>query len=301
MSQTALAYLYEQGLGVAQSFDTSFALLQSAVAQDYGYADAALALHYLFGEGTAVDANKAFGLASTAVQKGAVYANGIVGYMLAEGLGVDRDLSAALTQFQSGAEGGDQYSVGRIPITEAEIACEDAAGSPYEPGGIGHGLDFEAIDADAAIAACQAALEGNPGSIGDGVWLARALVKAGRIDEALPLLAPGVNGGNVLALATYGDLLVAGNGVDPDPSRAIALYDEAAAKGFAPAAFELGRIYGSGEIVPRDATRAAHYFQAAYDAGMEAAQSELAELSGGPDNAANPDLDVGFGEAGAAY
>jgi TPR repeat protein len=278
MSQTALAYLFEQGLGVPQDFDKSFALLTLAANQNYGFGQAALALHYLFGQGTAVDAGKAYELTLAAVSKGVVYANGIMGYLHAEGLGTDRNLSSALFYFRDGAAGGDQYSASRVPVTEAELACQDAAGSPYEPGGYGHAPEFEAIDADAAIAACQAALAANPGSVGDGVWLARAYLKAGQTADALPYLEAGTAAGNALALTLTGDLLLRGVGVDADPTRALELYDQAAAKNFAPAQFALGQIYAAGEFVPRDTELAAGYFNSAYEWGLEAAAEELAKL-----------------------
>jgi TPR repeat protein len=256
MSQTSLAYFYEQGLGVAQDYDKSFALLTEAAGQGYGFAQAALSIHYLFGQGTAPDAAKAYELAWAAQREGVVYAEGILGYMFAEGLGTNRDLSSALFHYQAGADGGDQYSADRIPVVEAELACLDAAGSQYEPGAIGRGLDFEAIDADLAIAACENALQLNPGSIGDKVWLARAYAGAERYQDAVPLLEEGVAAGNVLADVVYGDLLMEGLGVDADPARAIAHYETAAAKSFGLAQYALGIAYAEGLGVEPDATRA---------------------------------------------
>ena len=188
-SEAALAYLYEQGLGVEQDYGKSFALLTDSAAQGYGFGQAALAIHYLFGQGVASDPGKALSLALQAVDKHVNYANGIVGYMYAEGLGTARDLGAAQMYYQAGSDGGDQYSADRLKITELEITCEDAAGSQYEPGGVGHGVDFEAIDADAAIAACSAAVEANPESVGDQAWLARAYMKdSARISANRPAL-----------------------------------------------------------------------------------------------------------------
>jgi TPR repeat protein len=301
MSMTALAYLYEQGLGVTQDYDKSFALLADAAKQNYGFAQAALALHYLFGEGTPIDAQKAFDLAWAAQSKGVKYAEGILGYMYSEGAGTGRDLSAALFHFQAGADGGDQYSVDRASVTQTEIACQDAAGSPYEPGGVGHGLDFDAIDADAAIAACEAALQVNATSVGDSVWLARAYVKAGDFTSALPLLDQGLAAGNVLAQATYADLLLHGDGLTADAPRALELYESASSKGFAPAALTLGKIYAEGDVVPADPQQALGLLQVALDSGVDGAAEEIAKL-GTPPNAPNAaDLEIGFGQEGPAY
>ena len=299
-SETALAYLYEQGLGVEQSYEKSFALLTDAASQNDGFGQAALALHYLFGEGVEVDAGKAQDLAFAAQRKQVAYANGILGFIYAEGRGTDRDLSSALNYFQLGSDAGDQYSAKRLEVTTLEIACEDAAGSPYEPGGVGHGVEFSAIDADTAIAACQAAVDANPESVGDQVWLARAFLKAKNLEAALPLLKSGADKGNVLAQATYGDLLLNGVGVDADTDAAIKLYEIAAAKSYAPAQYALGTVYAEGAGVKADPAQAAVWFKRALDNGLELARDQLASLEGRDGSTAPFDM-TGFGREGPAY
>ena len=299
-SETALAYFYEQGIAVAQSYPRSFELLTDAANQNYGFAQAALSLHYLFGQGTEVDATRALNLAMAAQQKHVGYAEGIVGYMYAEGLGTGRDLATALTYFQNGAAAGDQFSQRRIDITNLEIACQDQAGSPYEPGGIGHGVEFSALDPDAAIAACQAAIEANPDSVGDKVWLARALLKAKRLDEAIPMLKAGADKANVLAQVTYADLLLNGVGVDADPAEAIRLYQAAADQYYAPAQYALGTVYQEGAGVDADVAQAAYWYKRALDSGLDIAQAKLDELEGTTEAKASFDM-TGFGREGPAY
>ncbi|MEO6012855.1 MAG: tetratricopeptide repeat protein [Devosia sp.] len=299
MSETALAYLYEQALGVERDYDKSFALLTDASGQGYGYAYAALSLHYLYGEGTAVDPNKAYDLAWLAQQKSVNYAEGILGYMFSEGLGTPRDLSNALFHFQAGSAGGDQYSTDEIPIIQAEIACLDVAGSQYEPGNIGHGVEFAAIDPDTAIAACENALQFNPGNVGDGVWLARAYAKAERYADALPLLEAGMAAGNVLANVVYGDLLVGGLGVDVDPARAVELYQAAADKDFGLAQYVLAMAYASGVGVEADPAKALEWFKRALSSGVNDAEQQIALLSS---VAVDGDIDLtGFGREGPGY
>jgi hypothetical protein len=297
-AQTSLAYFYEQGLGVAQDYDKSFALLKSASAQDWGYAHAALSIHYLFGQGTAIDEVKAFDLAWRAQRLGIVYAEGILGYLYQNGLGTPRDLSAALFHYQGGADGGDKYSSDQIAGAEAEIACEDAAGSPYEPGGVGHGRSFADIDPDAAIPACENAVSVSPGPVGNKVWLARAYARAERYKDAVPLLEEGVTAGNVLAHVVLGDLLMAGAGIDEDPERAIGLY-QAVAKDFGLAQLSLGLAYKQGIGVPQDRDQALHWLRLAQNFGVMEADPEIAGLlSGGEVEAI--DL-TGFGREGPGY
>jgi TPR repeat protein len=297
MSQTALAYFYEQALGVPQDYDKSFALLTAASGQDWGYAHAALSIHYLFGQGTPVDEAKAFDLAWRAQRLGIVYAEGILGYLYQNGLGTIRDLAGARFHFQNGANGGDQYSADQLAVVDAEIACRDAAASPHEPGSNGSGLPFAEIDAAAAIAACENALEINS-VLGTRVWLARAYARDGRYEDAVPLLEEGVAAGNVLAHTVLGDLLMSGSGIDADPQRAVSLY-ETVAEDFGPAQLALGLAYAQGLGVPQDRERAIYWLRLAETFGVEEAVPELtALLSGGEATAI--DL-TGFGREGPGY
>lgn len=297
-AETDLAYLYEQGLGVTKDFDKSLALLTDAANQNYGYGQAALAIHYLYGEGVEIDVTRALDLASAAEQKHVLYAEGILGYMYAEGLGTDRDLSAAEGYFQTGSDGGDKFSSDRLAITKLEIACEDVAGSQYEPGGTGHGVDYEAIDTGPAIEACTTALNANPNSVGDKVWLGRAYAVAGQYKDAVPLLQAGVDAGNALAQVTYAHLLLDGKGMDADQAGAVKLYRAAADKDFPLAQYALGAIYANGIGVEADVDTARQWYGKALDNGIKEARTQLAALQ--PSTASPIDM-TGFGREGPAY
>jgi TPR repeat protein len=299
MSQTALAYLYEQGLGVAQDYDKSFALLIDAASERWGYAQAALSIHYLFGQGTPVDYEKSYNLAWDAQRNGIVYAEGILGYLFQNGFGTDRNLSSALFHYQEGANKGDQYSADQIPTVEALLACQDAAGSPYEPGGTGHGLAFELIDPEVAIPACENATTIDPYAVGNFVWLARAYVRDERYEDAVPLLEDGIAGGNVLAHVVMGDLLMAGAGVEEDPARAIALY-EAVAKDFGLAQYSLGVAYRLGMGVTADRDEALRWLRLAQSYGVVEADAEINGILAETDTTNVVDL-TGFGREGPGY
>lgn len=299
MSETALAYFYEQGIGVAQDYDKSFALLVDASGQGWGFAHAALSIHYLFGQGTPVDMAKAFDLAWLAQRQGVTYAEGILGYMYQNGLGAVRDLSQARFHYQDGANGGDQYSADQLPTVEAELACDDAAGSPYEPGNTGYGKSFMDIDPEQAIPACENAVNLNSGPVGNRVWLARAYARAERYQDAVPLLEEGVAAGNVLAHTVLGDMLMAGAGVEQDTARAIGLY-EAVAKDFGLAQFSLGMVYKEGIGVAEDREQALHWLRLAQSYGVVEADPELTALLSENGEAESIDL-TGFGREGPAY
>ena len=300
MSETALAYLYEQGLGVPQDYDKSFALLLDASAQNWGFAHAALSLHYLFGQGTPVDEAKALDLAWSAQRQGIVYSEGILGYLYQNGLGTVRDLSQALFHYQDGANGGDQYSADQIAGVQAELACEDAAGSPYEPGGFGHGVAFLDIDPTTAIPVCENAVSVNPAPIGNKVWLARAYARAERFEDAVPLLEDGVRAENVLAHTVLADLLMTGSGIDRNPQRALELYN-AVAKDFGLAQYTLGLLYAEGHEVPQDRDEALRWLRLAQSYGVTEADAEIAALM----NEGSPEVQAvdltGFGHEGPTY
>jgi len=296
MAQTSLAYLYGQGLGVPQDYSKSFALLVDAAAQNYGMAQAALSLAYLFGEGTEVDLAKGFDLAWSAQRAGVVYAEGILGYIYEEGLGAKRDLPNALFHYQAGADQGDQYSAGQLPNVETQMACLDAAGAPSEPGVI-PGVTFEAIDPAIAIPACEAAVNTNS-NIGNRVWLARAYVKDGDFDQAIPILEEGIAAGNVLAHVVLGDMLLNGMGIDADPARAIELY-RAVSSDFGLAQYALGLAYAYGNGVAEDRAEAIRWLRMAELYGVALATEQIAALQ----EEADPDaVDLsGFGREGPGY
>lgn len=300
MAETQLAYLFQQGQGVETDEAKSTELLTDAANQNYGLAQSNLAVSLLFGQGTKPDPQRAFNLAWAAVNQHVSSAYGVLGYMYAEGLGTDRDLDAALMHFQEGAQANDQYSTDRIPITQAEIACQDAAGSPQEPGGFSHGVEFDAMDAEAAITACEAALEANPGSVGDKVWVARAYIKAGRESDAVPLVQEGYGAGNPLAMTLAAELILEGKALARNDQQVLALYKLAADKSFAPAQLALGDIYAKGELVPQDSKQALDWYKKAADNGMDAANERIADL--GPPETHQPSVDLtGFGRAGPGY
>ncbi len=302
MSQTALAYFYEQGIGVAQDFDASFALLTSAAAKDWGFAEAALSIHYLYGQGTPVDPGKAFRFARLAYQNSVVYANGILGYLYSEALGTERSLYLAVDHFEQGAAQGDQYSTDRLPVAEAELACQRAAGDPHEVTIYAPGVSWEELDPATAISACEAALEMNPEAVGDMVWLGRAYAKAERFADAVPLLQQGVEAGSPLAQLIMGDLLLAGAGVAEDPAAGLALYEASAGQDFGPAQYGLGLAYAAGwGGVDPDPQAALGWFRKALDKGIREAAAQIALLTGpGVGDAVPVDM-AGFARAGPRY
>ena len=154
-------------------------------------------------------------------------------------------------------------------------ACAAAAASQFETGFEAIGRDGWEIDAEAAIAACSAALEDEPDSTQLKSWLARAHLAAGDTAKAVPLFEAAAAEGNVLALAILGDMLTTGDGVPVDMERGAKLLTQGAEAGFALAQNSLGLSYDFGEGLAQDFTQAARWYRAAAEQGMSKAQSNL--------------------------
>jgi TPR repeat protein len=96
--------------------------------------------------------------------------------------------------------------------------------------------------------------------------------------STMPELEAAVKKGNPKAKAQLGDLLLRGEGVNPDPARALPLLDEAARAGEAGAAFRLGMTLLADNVVDSDPPRAAAYLRAAAVGGNDEAFRNLGVL-----------------------
>ena len=104
--------------------------------------------------------------------------------------------------------------------------CAAEASSQYEVGFESIGMETWEIDAPAAIKACSEALKEEPDSAQAKGWLARAYFADGDTAKAVPLFEEAAEGGHVVALAIFGDMLIT-------MRYCRTLFDEAAAQEFA--------------------------------------------------------------------
>ncbi|MBI4045976.1 MAG: sel1 repeat family protein, partial [Devosia nanyangense] len=153
--------------------------------------------------------------------------------------------------------------------------CAAEAASQWEAGFETIGKDLSGIDTKAAIAACQKALKADDSSMQVKTWLGRAYYADSQDSKAVPLLEEAAKDGNLLALATFGDMLVMGTGVDKDMERGAGLLQEAADQGFAPAQNSLGLSYDYGDGVDQDYYQAQRWYRAAAEQGLPRAESNL--------------------------
>jgi TPR repeat protein len=180
-----------------------------------------------------------------------------------------------------------------LPVEEGDPplvdACDKYAAQPEDPARVVPGIAFEAINAEKAIARCEAAVAAYPASTRFRYQLGRALARADRFEEAAALWRQAADAGHLAAMAGLGWLYGLGRGVAQDGVEAEAWYRRAAEGGHAASQYQLGVVYENGTGVDRDGVEAMTWYEAAADAGHPEAQLRLADLlSSGLLGAADP-------------
>lgn len=170
---------------------------------------------------------------------------------------------------------------GEAVAQDAAVAeCATLAQSPFDSETPeGKGVDFDAIDTEAAIAACQAALENEPDDARVMFHLARAYDAAGQYEEARIQYEEAGERGNLLALNGLGSLYENGRGVDIDYDKAVVYYAEAVDGGYVVAMENLGSAYENGRGVTQSYEVAAEFYRQAADLGSAWAAGSLGWLT----------------------
>lgn len=139
---------------------------------------------------------------------------------------------------------------------EVEIdPCDRFAAAPSDPGrprGLA-GVEISDIDVPQAIAACRAAIAGDPESARFAFSLGRALYKAGNQVEATRMFRLAAEKNLAAAMNNLGVAYEFGYGVAPDAAQAAQWYQAAAAGGDLTAMFNLGLATIDGRGVARSA------------------------------------------------
>ncbi len=164
------------------------------------------------------------------------------------------------------------------PVIAPETECDRLAASPYDKDGIVPGLEFDRIDAEAAIRACFAALQEYPSSNRFLYQYGRALEKAQRYPEAIASYQKAAAAGYTSAMSNLALSYRDGNGVKKDVGKAIELLEKAVAAGNPLAMDNLAVIYRDGNVVKKDIGKAKELFERAVAAGNPLAMNHLAYL-----------------------
>lgn len=134
------------------------------------------------------------------------------------------------------------------------------------------GVSFTELDAERAIAACEAAVVAEPRRARLRYQYARALHKAGNFQQALKQYREAAAQDYAAAQYALGLILGDSKVVLRNQMKAVRWYRKAAQAGHAGAGFRLGLMYRAGRGVPQDDAEALRWFGAAAAQGLARAQ-----------------------------
>lgn len=159
--------------------------------------------------------------------------------------------------------------------------CELMATHPKDATAATPGTSLAELGRNATVAidTCGAAVAAFPEQPRYVALLARAMIAAGSVAEAVALYTEAANRGDTRALVSLGLLTEAGKGVAADPLRAIELYERAAEGGSSDGAINLAVALLGGTLVPQDVDRAVALLQGAAANGSAIATYNLGALA----------------------
>lgn len=160
------------------------------------------------------------------------------------------------------------------PVAQSEPGindCDRLAAHPGDPAKIADGVEWDALDAAKAIAACRDASQKWPASARLAYQYGRALMKANQQVDGLKWYRQAVDAGHVRAMVSVGSACQDGDGVAKDPAEAARWYRKAMESGSDVAAFNLALLYRDGNGVPQDKAEAVRLLQTAFDRGYASA------------------------------
>ncbi|TGP25082.1 MULTISPECIES: caspase family protein [unclassified Mesorhizobium] len=129
--------------------------------------------------------------------------------------------------------------------------CDQAAGAPLDLQGVVRGRLPNEIGG-AAVEACEAAVTAYPDVARFHYELGRALLAAGKVDEARKAIQDAADKGHVRAVFELGSIASSGIGTAVDPTKASGFYSQASDKGDPYAMAAWGRALFNGLGVQRD-------------------------------------------------
>lgn len=166
-------------------------------------------------------------------------------------------------------------------VTSPEIeSCDRAAASPRDPEKPANipGIEYEALAAQAGVAACRKAVEipGAPRRI--FFQLGRSYAKMRNDRDAILNYIKASELKHPPAMHNLAMLNAEGKGVKRDYSTARVLFEGAAAGGVAESLNQVGRLYELGLGTSRDYDKAMFYYRKAVEAGNGSAHSRLGAM-----------------------
>ena len=272
--QYRIGKMYATGLGTPQNYEQAASWFQQAVDKNYKYAQYSLAGLYYRGQGVMQNYETAFELYRRSANQGNPYADYELAKMFRDGIGTQKNTNKAGEHFKCAftgfssleAESHDdklQYRLGQMLYTGTGTQKDILASLFY----------FE-----------KAAKVGNGNAqymLGK-LWLETG---TGDPEQAVEWLTKAADGGNAAAQYALAKCYRDGTHVKKDIQKAIALFTLSAEQkndvrkpicGLA--SYQLGRLYLSGEDIPKDATAAIKWLSFSSGLGNQYAQYALGKL-----------------------
>jgi TPR repeat protein len=190
--------------------------------------------------------------------------------------------------------------------------CDRLAAHPADPNKVGPGVQWDIMNARAAIKACEKAVKRYPNAVRFQFQLGRALLRAQRRDQGLPYLFAAAEQNYVVAFANIGgtyqfdlgnyaeaikwyrrgaelgdtssqnhlaDIYFLGHGVEQNFAEAAKWFMKSVEKGSAFAEYKMGQIYRIGDNTIRpDPIKAIQWFNRAAAKGFARAQNDLGSM-----------------------
>lgn len=159
-------------------------------------------------------------------------------------------------------------------------ACDMLAGEPQDSRRVTAGARQFILNRnfDAAIVACELAVEEFPDVPRFWAELARAYRAGGRYEDAIVWQQRAADAGYQAAVVNLGQMYLDGQAVDQDYARAYQLFSDAVATGEPAAYTALGWVYRAGVGVEQDYREAMYWYTQGADIGNDWAMTNIAEL-----------------------
>jgi len=201
---------------------------------------------------------------------------------------------------------GFQISADNTPSKPANMKlspsvdpCDNEAGEPLDLQGVVTGLLPNEIGAD-AVKACQAAVKAYPDVARFRYELGRALLAAGKVEDAKTAIKEAADKGHVRAMFELGYIASSGIGTAVDPKKANGFYAKASDKGDPYGMTAWGRALFNGLGVEHDTGKGLDLLLKAAAMGHTYAMNDLAAIFSEGRNGvpADPERAVAFLKAG---
>lgn len=282
-AMTQLGFLYRNGsAGVPRDFKIAREWLTRAAKLNDPSAMFGLGVLHRFGEGVEADVAVAREFLESAASHDLTHAMRWLADMHADGAFGKPDREAAIAWLRRAVELEDDEAREQLGLLERPEApgeaCDRMAASGADPLRPASVKAVTAAVSEKAIPACEAAMAAAPGQARYLNQFGRALLEAGRYEEARRLFETPAAAESAYAQLWLGNFFHRGLGVERDPARGVAYYEKAAALGSRDAIYNLARSWSDGTGVSRDIVKARFWYERGARLGEPGSMRDLARL-----------------------